>query len=264
MNSTIPNKNELCLTKDSMIILIIALMVFFCGCDKEDDPASPPSNNAPDGMVLVSAGSYQMGAEYQSPYSLPIHTVNVPAFYMDIYEVTNAEYKAFCDATNREYPAYVNFSGITDYFTNPDYTNYPAVNMHWEDARAYATWVGKRLPTEAEWEWAAKGSDNRQWPWGNTWEAANANVDGNPEDGYDYTAPVGSYASGVSPAGCYDMAGNVWEWCEDDWHENYTGAPNDGSAWVDNPRNSYHCIRGSSWYNDYGYSFEKCAYRNQK
>jgi formylglycine-generating enzyme required for sulfatase activity len=214
------------------------------------------------GMVLVSAGPYSMGADYQSPTSLPIHTVNVPAFYMDIYEVTNAQYKAFCDSTSRAYPPDPGFSGMPDYFTNTAYMNYPVVNVDWYDARAYAAWAGKRLPTEAEWERAAKGNaDNRQWPWGDTWVAANANIYNNPADGYTYTSPVGNYPNGISPAGCYDMAGNVWEWCEDDWHDNYNigGRPDDGSAWIDNPRGSGRIGRGGSWSG--GSPYSRCAGR---
>ena len=179
----------------------------------------------PEDMALIPACPYSMGADYYSPYSLPIHTVTLPAYYMDRYEVTNAQYKAFCDATSRSYPADPDFSGMFNYFTDSVYVNYPVVNVDWNDAQAYALWAGKRLPTEAEWERAAKGdADNRQWPWGDTWRAAYANINDNPSDGHTYTAPVGIYPNGVSPVGCDDMAGNVWEWCEDDWHSSYTGA----------------------------------------
>jgi sulfatase modifying factor 1 len=212
-------------------------------------------------MVLIPAGPYDMGADYDAPWSLPIHTVTVPAFYMDIYEVTNAKYKAFCDATSRAYPDDYGFIGMPNYFTNIDYVNYPVVMVSWDDARAYAAWAGKRLPTEAEWERAAKGNaDNRQWPWGDTWVAANANTSDNPADGYPYTSPVGSYPNGVSPAGCYDMSGNVWEWCEDDWHDNYIGAPTDGGAWVDNPSGSFRAGRDGSW-SYYGGAIARCANR---
>jgi formylglycine-generating enzyme required for sulfatase activity len=211
-------------------------------------------------MVLVPAGSYDMGATYHYE-AQPIHTVNVPAFYIDVYEVTNAQYKAFCDATSRAYPPDPT-SGFypPPYFTNPLYTNYPVVEVSWNDARAYAAWVGKRLPTEAEWERAAKGNqDNRQWPWGDPWVDTNTNIYDNPADGYLYTSPVGNYPNGISPAGCYDMSGNVWEWCEDDWHGNYIGAPADGSAWIYTPRGDFRILRGGSW-NDY-YTYARCAYR---
>jgi formylglycine-generating enzyme required for sulfatase activity len=219
------------------------------------------SDNRPryDGMVLVPAGSFVMG-NVDEGLSTPEHTVNVPAFYIDIYEVTNAQYKAFCDSTSRAYPQDPGFSGMPNYFTNPAYVNYPVVYVDWNDARAYAVWAGKRLPSEAEWERAAKGNtDNRRWPWGDTWIAANANIgDGNP-DGYTYTSPVGTYPSGISPAGCYDMAGNIWEWCEDDEHSDYAGAPTDGSAWIDDPRGNVRVFRGGSCAD--GIWDQRCAHR---
>jgi formylglycine-generating enzyme required for sulfatase activity len=208
-------------------------------------------------MVLVPAGSYQMGAEYQD-YAQPVHTVNVPSFYIEIHEVTNAAYKAFCDATNHDYPLDPGFYDMVDYFTV--WTNYPVLRISWDDAREYAEWVGKRLPTEAEWERAAKGdTDNRFYPWGDPWVYANANIRGFP-DGYIHTAPVGNYPNGISPAGCYDMCGNVWEWCEDDWHWDYNGAPTDGSAWIDDPRASGRVHRGGSWDN-IDPLHARCAYR---
>jgi formylglycine-generating enzyme required for sulfatase activity len=203
-------------------------------------------NNTPGGMVLVPAGTFTMGSTIVGGFSIPEHTVHVPAFFMDVYEVTNAQYKAFCDATNREYPTNPDF--YPNYFTDSTYANYPVLRVRWYDAREYAQWAGKRLPSEAEWERAAKGTtNNRFWPWGNTWVAANANVGNNNADGYEYTAPVGSFPGGISPAGCYDMAGNAMEWCEDDWHTGYYGAPTDGSAWINQPRDFDHVIRGGSW-----------------
>ncbi|MBU1636047.1 formylglycine-generating enzyme family protein [bacterium] len=214
------------------------------------------------GMVMVPAGPYDMGADYDAPSSLPIHTVNMSAFFIDICEVTNAQYKAFCDATSRTYPDDPNLSGMDNYFTNPAYANYPVVEVSWDDASAYATWSGKRLPTEAEWERAAKGStDNRQYPWGDEWNDSYTNIWDNIADGYTFTSPVGNYPNGVSPAGCYDMAGNVEEWCEDDYHGDYSGAPIDGSAWIDTPRESYRVTRGGSWSSGTT-AFTRCANRN--
>ena len=199
----------------------------------------------PGDMVLAPSCSFQMGATYQS-FAQPLHAVNVPASFIDAFEVTNTQFKAFCDATDRPYPPSPEF--YPNYFTNPLYANYPVVYVSWYDARDYASWAGKRLPTEAEWELAAKGFlDNRQWPWGDEWIAGNANIANNPADSFAYSSPVGYYISGVSPAGCYDMVGNVWEWCEDDWHWNYDGAPTDGSAWIDDPRGPYRITRGGSW-----------------
>lgn len=212
------------------------------------------------GMALVPAGSYIMGSNaINYEYSVPEHLVTIPSFYLDQYEVTNAQYKKFCDATGHTYPWDPYF--YNNYFLDPIYANYPVINVYWDEARAYASWAGKRLPSEAEWEYAAKGSaDNRLWPWGDIWNAAFANIHDNPADGYEFISPVGHYPNGVSPTGCYDMAGNVWEWCEDDWHENYIGAPNDGSAWIDSPRDFIHMRRGGAW-NDPS-EWTRCAIRS--
>jgi formylglycine-generating enzyme len=230
----------------------ILTVFMMAGCSKVvDSTSTPTSDDVQEGEVLIPAGSFDMGASYGSPYSLPIHTVITPAFYIDICAVTNAQYKIFCDSTNRSYPPDPAFIDMPEYFTNTLYHYYPVVNVMFDDARAYAAWAGKRLPTEAEWECAAKGiADNRQWPWGDIWTAGNANVGLNNPDGYEYTCPVGAFANGVSPAGCLGMAGNVFEWCEDDWHSNYYHAPDDGSAWVDNPRGTHRVCRGGSWNSD--------------
>ncbi len=245
-------------------LLSITLLMFISGFSKENDAPKPSMN--PVNMVLVPTGPYSMGADSFTA-SQPIHTVHVPAFYMDIYEVTNAQYRAFCDSTSRPYPPALGFDGMPgffndmpNYFSNPTYANYPVAMVSWDDARAYSAWAGKRLPTEAEWERAAKGNtDNRHWPWGNTWIAANANIANSSADRYAKTSPVGTYPNGISPAGCYDMAGNVSEWCEDDYHESYTDAPTDGSPWIDSPRGSSRVLRGGSGFGNF--SFARCDYR---
>ena len=218
-------------------------------------------NSIPDGMVLIPAGPFQMG--YEAMNCRPVHTVNVPAFYIDIHEVTNAQYKAFCDSTNRNYPLDSSDCGSPNVFLNPAYADYPVSIVSWNDAKAYATWAGKRLPSEAEWERAAKGnSENRPFPWGGTWIPSNVNIVNNTADGYIFSAPVGTYPGGVSPDGCYEMAGNVWEWCEDDWHASYSNAPTDGSAWINSPRATTRSIRGNSWLNVNTYSMCACRVHN--
>ncbi|MEO0108860.1 MAG: SUMF1/EgtB/PvdO family nonheme iron enzyme, partial [candidate division WOR-3 bacterium] len=181
-------------------------------------------------MILIPAGEFLMGSAQGEgdKDEHPLHKVYVSEFYIDKYEVTNRQYKRFCDATGRNYPPDPELlSSMPNYFNN--YPNYPVVNITWEDARAYCDWAGKRLPTEAEWEKAARGSDGRKYPWGNKapdgsqCNFADRNLpdvpwcDKDADDGYGFTAPVGHYPQGASPYGVLDMAGNVWEWCND-WY----------------------------------------------
>jgi formylglycine-generating enzyme required for sulfatase activity len=126
--------------------------------------------------------------------------------------------------------------------------------LSWHDAKAYAVWLSEqtghecRLPTEAEWEYAARaGTETKYW-WGNegSHEYMNFGFTASGKDKWEYTSPVGSFAK--NPFGLYDMNGNVWEWCEDSWHENYNGAPTDGSAWKNSNENRS-LLRGGSWGN---------------
>lgn len=220
-------------------------------------------DGVPEDMVLVPAGSYTMGSNEVGGSSIPEHMVYLDAFWIDKYEVTNLEYKRFCDATSRAYPLDPGFSGMSNYFIN--YPSYPVVNVNYADATAYASWAGKRLPTEAEWERAAKGAaDNRLWPWGSIFNAEinetafHANISGT-DDGWAYTSPVGSYPTGVSPTGCLDMAGNVWEWVND-WYDAayYSSSPTNNPPGPVSGTNRV--LRGGGW--DNGSSYARCAYRS--
>ncbi|MDP2361719.1 MAG: SUMF1/EgtB/PvdO family nonheme iron enzyme [bacterium] len=204
-------------------------------------------NGVPEGMVLVPAGTYTMGSSTVGGSAIPEHSVYLDAYWIDQYEVTNLEYKRFCDATGRSYPPDPGFTGMTGYFLN--YPDFPVVMVYWADAVAYASWADKRLPTEAEWERAAKGAaDNRLWPWGNIFDVNmngttyHANISGTA-DGWQYTSPCGVYATGVSPAGCYDMAGNVYEWVNDWYDASYYGV-----SPLNNPQGpvsgAYRVVRG--------------------
>ncbi len=189
-----------------------------------------------DGMVQVyiPAGEFLMGSDDPEAKrteaggraypEIPPHTVYVDAFWMDKYEVTNAQYEQCLEAGVCP-PLHLNSSETREhYFDNPDYADYPVIWVSWYMAKTYCEWAGRRLPTEAEWEKAARGTDGRKYPWGNDpIDGTRANfcdrncprkplANYNYDDGYADTAPVGSYPAGASPYGVMDMAGNVWEW----------------------------------------------------
>ncbi len=180
-------------------------------------------SDVPEGMVLIPAGEFQMGSidADADGDEKPVHTVSVDAFYMDTHEVTNAEYKAFVDANPQWQKGNIQAANFHDgdYLSDWDGNNYPAgkanhpvTYVSWYAAMAYSAWAEKRLPTEAEWEYAARGGlESQKYPWGDTISPRNANY--YPHVG-EATA-VGQYAA--NDYGLYDMAGNVWEWCLDEW-----------------------------------------------
>ena len=171
-------------------------------------------------MVLIPAGNFQMGSDARDDEK-PVHTVYVNAFYMDKYEVTNAQFKAFVDANPQWQKNNIpdkysdSFYPYLDHWTGNSYPsgrgNHPVISVSWYAAMAYAQWAGKRLPTEAEWEKAARGGlVGKKYPWGNEIDSSKANYDANR---FVDTIPVGRYAP--NGYGLYDMAGNVSEWCLD-------------------------------------------------
>jgi sulfatase modifying factor 1 len=194
-------------------------------------------------MVLIPAGEFQMGNSFNElgNETRPVHTVYLDAFYMDVYEVTNAQYKKFMDATGYKAPYYWNDST----YNAP---NTPVVGVSWNDAKAYAEWADKRLPTEAEWEKAARGGlVGKRYSWGDNITHDDANYSGiGGKDVWTCTSPFGSFAP--NGYGLYDMAGNVWEWCADWWADNYYV-----SSLKSNPKGpdsgSYKVLRGGSWSN---------------
>ena len=181
----------------------------------------------------------------------PQHTVSLDAFWIDRYEVTNDQYRAFVEATGNRVPYDWQKGEIP-----AGKQDHPVVRVSWEDAQAYCQWAGARLPTEAEWEKGARGTDARQYPWGNTFDGSRLNFcdrncefdwkDTDVDDGYARTAPVGSFPAGASPYGALDMAGNVWEWVAD-WYDGdyYRRSPGSNPAGPDS--GGYRVLRGGSW-----------------
>lgn len=207
-------------------------------CDKDESE-----------MLLIPAGEFSMGTEGGYADEKPERLVFVDGFYIYKYEVTVAQYKKFLQGPQGKEHEPDESSGDympADYFTNPKYDNYPVVNVSWDDAEAYCRWAGNRLPKEAEWEKSARGADQRTYPWGDIWDPKRANADdeanGFRDDGYRFTAPVGSFPDGVSPFGVYDLAGNVWEWV-DDWYQPYEGNPTQDVDFG----TMYRILRGGSW-----------------
>ncbi len=223
-------------------------------------------------MLLVPAGEFQMGSSDGEDGEEPVHTVYLNSFYIDKHEVTNAQYRRFTQISGHRLPegeGYVNGEwqhGFMPWrYEKSNNDNQPVVCVSWEDAKAYAEWTGKRLPTEAEWEKAARGGlVGKKYPWGDKdpdgtqCNFADTNTDyawsSHASDGYGYTAPVGTYPP--NRYGLYDMAGNVWEWCAD-WYDNgyYANSlrrnPKGPSlTWRSSSKGTEpaRVLRGGSWY----------------
>ncbi len=169
---------------------------------------SEPSHTSPEieGMVYVPGGTFMMGEDNdpETEIASPAHQVTVQSFFMDRTEVTNAAYSAFIKATKYAAPPHWK----NGKFSN-EIANYPVVNVSWDDANAYAKWAGKRLPTESEWEFAARSNDSQLYPWGKKWLE---NASNTKEANRNQPVAVGSYEVGATVSGLQDMAGNVWEW----------------------------------------------------
>ena len=248
------------------------------------EPVLAPMIIGQDGaeMVLIPAGEFQMGSDDSdaNDYEKPVHTVYVDAFYIDKYEVTNAQFKTFVDANPQwqkgNIPDKYHDGNYLKFWNGNDYPsgdgNHPVVFVSWYAAMAYAQWAGKRLPTEAEWEKAARGGlVGKKYPWGNSAPdgtqcnfadvtLANLNIDSigetddNVNDGHALTAPVGSYpANGY---GLHNMAGNVYEWCFDEYDAGfYRRSPRQNpvaGGWVGDgfakvQTNSWRVLRGGGW-----------------
>jgi formylglycine-generating enzyme required for sulfatase activity len=245
-------------------------------------------NITPGEMIYIPAGDFQMGnngEDYGNPDEFPQHSVYLSEYWIGKYEVTRGEYRQFMNAGGYLNSAYwsadgwnwkvavgrtepnfwatqQNWSG-SEPFTQSD--NYPVVGVIYYEAEAYCNWAGGHLPTEAQWEKAARwnpvSSHPNVYPWGDTWDQQRCNNENDSLYPGNQTAPVGSYASGASPYGCMDMAGNVWEWCKDWYDESYYST----SPASDPPgpsSGSYRVLRGGAWYFFFFENLSRAAFRS--
>lgn len=275
-------------------VMVVALFAVGVVTAQNDNPWEQPGTEAgqeivgPDGgtMVWVPAGEFPMGTTGEQAAELlqtwpksirnvgefflesqtPQRRVEMDGFWLHKHEVTNAQYRAFCETTGRQFPS-----------ESTQGDDHPVVYVNWDDAVAYAEHYGLSLPTEAQWEYAARGPEGRIFPWGDDWDDQKCCNENNRGDGTIPTMEVDSIPEGASWCGALDMAGNVWEWCADWYDPNYykTGPTKNppgpskavefqaplslgnglmviGGAWV---------LRGGSWYYDRNNYF-RCAYRN--
>lgn len=191
-------------------------------------------------MVLVPAGDFIMGKNSSAPTDWqPEHKVKIDAFYMDKYEVTNKQYYDYCKATKAPLPS---FWGMAEFKSGMDYPDYPVVGISYFEADKYARWAGKRLPTEAEWEYAARGGlINKNYPWGDEIDSTKVNYGRK----YKGILKVGSFKP--NGFGLFDIVGNVWEWTSDNYSDNYYSASPDQNP--KGPVNGrFKVIRGGSWH----------------
>ncbi len=203
---------------------------------------------APGPMIRIPAGEFIMGSDERFSDEGPQHVVRLGDYEIDQYEVTNLQYLAFIEDSGRRAPQHFTGRRIP-----PGKADHPVTFVSWFDARDYCDWAGKRLPTEQEWEKAARGEDGRVFPWGNEFRLHKANtpvrwarigIEGD-------TTPVGAFAEGVSPYGLHDMSGNVWEWT-DAWYLPHPG--NDNRS--ENFGQIYRVLKGGSWWDC---SFYQCG-----
>jgi formylglycine-generating enzyme required for sulfatase activity len=220
-------------------------------------------------MFYIPAGSFMMGSENGDPDESPVHEVYLDAYWIDRYEVTNAMFAAFLNEEGNQLEGgepWLTIRNTTRIFQSGEewtvvsgYENHPATYVNWYAAQAYCTWVGRRLPTEAEWERAARGDDSQTYPWGN--DDPNCQL-GNFMSCTGYTSAIGSYPEGASPYGVQDMAGNVSEWVADWFNADYyASSPNSNPT---GPSSGYlRVVRGGHW-GSYGRTIRIASRRGQE
>jgi formylglycine-generating enzyme required for sulfatase activity len=198
-------------------------------------------------MVLIPAGEFLMGDNLGGPEEQPEHNVNLDSYYIDLYEVTNARYAACVADNSCDPPTQLGSATRSSYYDDPDFADFPVIFVNWAMAGQYCAWRGGSLPTEAQWEKAARGSDARVFPWpGEVIDCTFANFWNSEATCQRDTTAVGSYPKGASPFGLFDMAGNVWEWVQD-WFspDFYINSPADNP--VGPADGGYRVLRGGGW-----------------
>lgn len=223
-------------------------------------------------MILIPAGNFTMGSDIKDALAeckkhrsdcqrrwfedeIPSQVTYLKDFYIDRYEVTNALYNTCVLAEECNLPLQNRSASHASYFDNPQFANHPVIYVNWEMANDYCQWRGGRLPTEMEWEKAARGTNGTTYPWGNDFNGEYSNfcdtncatpdLNKDYNDGYEETAPVDSYFKGASPDGVYNMSGNVQEWVQD-WYKAYPGGSPTGSDFF-SPPETYRVVRGGTW-----------------
>jgi formylglycine-generating enzyme required for sulfatase activity len=205
-------------------------------------------------MVAVPAGEFRMGSQ-GDPFAYgsetPQHTVYLDTFWLDRFDVTNALYARCAAAGVCAPPAQRRSNTRSAYYGDANFADYPVLYVSWSDAKAYCGWAGKRLPSEAEWEKAARGTDGRIYPWGSAFGASRLN---SAEAGPGDTSRVGSFPAGASIYGALDMAGNAWQWVADFYQSDYyrlSPAINPaGPASGPPPSEATGVLRGGAWNNN--------------
>ena len=262
------------MTRLRMTAMLTLLVALACGCGTTGPTAAPDRTlqdtkvRPSDGMVMVYVAGSEFRMGQTRSLDARVHTVALDSFWLDQTEVTNAHYRQ-CAATGAcSAPTSCSWGEPT--YEDETKEDHPVICVAWQDARNYCEWAGGRLPTEAEWEYAARGPDSVRFPWGDQFDGTRLNsCDGNCphtghkaedyDDGHAKTAPVGSYPNGGSWCGALDMAGNVWEWVAD-WHGPY---PSEQQTNPTGPKSgSERLIRGGSWYDNNEYGFLRADNRH--